>query len=48
MQQHLEDNNEDGMIVFLDLEKAFNGASWDYILKKRSHDWGSDWTSKNG
>ena len=33
MQQYLEDNNEDGMFVFLDLEKAFDRVSWDYMKK---------------
>ena len=33
MQKYLEENNEDGMFVFLDLEKAFDRVSWDYMKK---------------
>ena len=33
MQKYLEENNEAGMFVFLDLEKAFDRVSWDYMKK---------------
>ena len=33
MQHYLETNNEKGMFVFLDLEKAFDRVSWDYMKK---------------
>ena len=33
MQHYLETNNEDGMFVFLDLEKAFDRVSWNYMKK---------------
>ena len=33
MQQLLEDDNEEGMFVFLDLEKAFDRVSWEYLKK---------------
>ena len=34
MQKYLEENNEDGMFVFLDLEKVFDRVSWDYMKKR--------------
>ena len=33
MQKYLEENDEAGMFVFLDLEKAFDRVSWDYMKK---------------
>ena len=33
MQRMLEENDTEGMFVFLDLEKAFDRVSWDYMKK---------------
>lgn len=31
MQKYLEENDEEGMFIFLDLEKAFDRVSWKYM-----------------
>ena len=33
LQTHLEDENEDAMFIFLDMEKAFDRCSWTYLME---------------
>ena len=32
IQAYLEDKDEDGMMIFLDMEKAFDRSDWDYMI----------------
>ena len=33
IQAYLDENDEDGLMIFLDIEKAFDSVSWDYMIR---------------
>ena len=35
VQAYIEDGDEDAFLVFLDMEKAFDRCSWDFLIKAR-------------
>ena len=37
VQAYIDERDEEGLIIFLDIEKAFDSVSWDYMHKAMKH-----------